>query len=392
MNYKKCNNKICRNEYYGLKINYFSQNDEFIFSCLGENGNITYCIFNNDFDYEEINKFENCDSINGYSTLFSNIRNNYYIISDENCTNNIISQHYLIKKIEEEEKEEEEEEIKNKEENEREEEEMTEEINEYKCKLKKCEICDRKSEIKNLCKKCNFLDKYYPIKFSSTLNNYIDCFNETTKPSNFYLNNNYYEPCFENCATCEYGGNEINNNCSSCEVGFIFKPDSNDLKNCLIKCQYYYYYTYYDQYKCTINYHCPDEYNLLIDKKGKCINNCSLDENYTFQYNGECLTECPKNTSDRDNDSICKDDNINKCLRSERDIIISNENITEEDIEKLAKNYAKEFSYTSNHISSFKYNNYEIVFYKNNECITNLSLEIPKVYLGKCYEKIQNHY
>ena len=252
MDYLDCNNKICRNEYYGLKINYYSFKDEFIFSCLGEIGNITYCIFNNKFDYNGINQFEKCDKINGYSTLFSNLTNKYYIISDEVCNNKIIPHHHLNETIkvieeeerEEEEKEEEEEEIKN--ENEVEE-EVTEEIIDYKCKLKKCEICDKNSEKKNLCKKCNLSDKYYPIKISSSLsfelNDYIDCFNETTKPSNFYLNNNYYEPCFERCATCQHGGNGINNNCTSCAIGFILEQDSTDLKNCVIKCQYFYYYT-----------------------------------------------------------------------------------------------------------------------------------------------------
>ena len=165
MDYLDCNNKICRNEYYGLKINYYSFKDEFIFSCLGEIGNITYCIFNNKFDYNEINQFEKCDKINGYSTLFSNLTNKYYIISDEVCNNKIIPHHHLNETIkvieeeerEEEEKEEEEEEIKN--ENEVEE-EVTEEIIDYKCKLKKCEICDKNSEKKNLCKKCNLSDKY----------------------------------------------------------------------------------------------------------------------------------------------------------------------------------------------------------------------------------------
>ena len=508
MNYLNCNNKICRNEYYGLKVNYFPEKDEFISSCLGENGNITYCIFNNNFNYEEINKFENCNNINGYSTVFSNSTNKYYIISDEFCNNENIpfkplkeeekveeeekekeeeieeqkegkekeeeledqeekgeiedwkeeekeqikekkekeereievrkeeeekkeeiekqieieeeikekkekeEREIEIRKEEEEEKEETEEhkekeeykrekeeeeeqivigeEIENKDENEGE-----EEIIEYKCKLKKCKICDKKSEDKNLCKKCNVFDKYYPIKafssFDYELDDYIDCFNEKTKPSNFYLNGNYYKPCFESCASCEYGGNEIDNNCTTCEKGFILKPDS-DLKNCVIKCQYLYYYTYYNQYKCTLDSYCPDEYNLLINDKGKCINNCSLDNIYQFQYNGECLKGCPTNTSDKEYNYLCQDNSINKCVISERDIIISNENITEKDIAILAKNYAKEFSYTDNHISSFRYNNYEIIFYKNNECISNLSLEAPKVDLGRCYEKIQNNY
>ena len=164
------------------------------------------------------------------------------------------------------------------------------------------------------------------------------------------------------------------------------------MNNCVTKCPYFFYYTYYGQYKCTQTSQCPDYYNLFIKEKGKCINNCSLDDIYKYQYNGECLKECPINTTDDNNTFLCKDMNKNKCYLSKRDLIISNENITEKDIEKLARIYANEFSYTDNHISSYIYNNYEIIFYKNTECISDLSLDIPKIDLGECYEKIKNNF
>ena len=52
LDYFNCNNKLCRNKIYGLKINYFSKQEEYIFSCMGNNGNITFCIFNKSFNYE----------------------------------------------------------------------------------------------------------------------------------------------------------------------------------------------------------------------------------------------------------------------------------------------------------------------------------------------------
>ena len=57
LNYFNCNNKLCRNEIYGLKINYFSNKKEYIFSCTGINGNITFCIFDKSYKYKEINRF-----------------------------------------------------------------------------------------------------------------------------------------------------------------------------------------------------------------------------------------------------------------------------------------------------------------------------------------------
>ena len=68
--------------------------------------------------------------------------------------------------------------------------------------------------------------------------------NELTKPSNFYFNKNNldYEPCYLTCASCEYGGNSKENNCTSCDgVYFIKNPEEEYSSNCLIKCKYFYY-------------------------------------------------------------------------------------------------------------------------------------------------------
>ena len=62
------------------------------------------------------------------------------------------------------------------------------------------------------------------------------------------------------------------------------------------------------------------------------------------------------------------------------------------EIEKLVKSYVKAFFYTDNHISLFIYNNYEIAIYKNYLCISSLSLKIPSVDIGECYEKIKENY
>ena len=61
-------------------------------------------------------------------------------------------------------------------------------------------------------------------------------------------------------------------------------------------------------------------------------------------------------------------------------------------IEKIAKNYAKEFQYTDNHISVYKNNIYSITLYKNAECISDLNLTIPQIDFGECYKKVQNNH
>ena len=58
----------------------------------------------------------------------------------------------------------------------------------------------------------------------------------------------------------------------------------------------------------------------------------------------------------------------------------------------LAKTYAKEFSYTKNHVSEFKNSEYNIIIYKNSDCITELSLTMPKVDFKNCYNKVKEYY
>ena len=436
----KCDENICRNEYYGLKV-IFTENREFVFGCSGNNGNITLCIFDSNFNSKKkIIKLEECTDIEGYSIIYSNNENEYYILSDEACSgiaNNAQDIQNTIFEIEEEKEEKIEEEIEEEKEEEKEkekEEEKEEEIEEEKeeekgeeieeekeeekdeekeeeieadieekieeekeeeeekenekgekedekeekedkkeqCQLEKCLKCDKKSISKNLCIKCNNIKGYYSIKISSSYENkiqeindinYIDCFNDKTKPSRFYFNNisKNFEQCFERCASCEYGGNEKNNNCTSCDIGFTFSRDSKNLNNCVIKCPNY-YYKYYGSYKCTITSQCPENYFLLIEEKKKCINNCSFDDIYKYQYNGECLKSCPLNTSDNNNDYKCKDINKDICSLNKKEIILSEKNIIDNDIGLIAKRYTNEFDYTDNHVSSFN-----ILLYKNKE-------------------------
>jgi hypothetical protein len=119
---------------------------------------------------------------------------------------------------------------------------------------------------------------------------YIECVNNITKPSNFYLNKETksYKSCYELCATCNYGGDDYENNCTTCETEYIKNPDLPNSVNCVMQCDYLYYYTKYNLYKCTDSPICPDDFNLLVKEKGKCIDNCKNDEIFQYQYNGQC--------------------------------------------------------------------------------------------------------
>ena len=231
-------------------------------------------------------------------------------------------------------------------------------------------------------------------KINKLFDQYIDCVNNITKPENFYFNkeNQDYEPCFLTCGACEYGGNHIENNCTLCGINYRNQPDVINSTNCVLKCNYLYYYTYYGQYKCTEALLCPKDYSIFIPEKKKCINDCIKDDIYLYQYNGECLYECPNNTN---NESfICKDIDTddNKCIIVEKDLLPIDERLIEYQSEILAKNYAKEFTYTNNHVSIYTNNIYSIVIYKNDECIKELSIEIIKIDFNECKENIKYNF
>ena len=190
-----CNNNLCKKRLYSLKVYYFPENEEFIFSCSGNNGNVSLCIFNNNFEYESLMfNLDECFNIEGYSNIYKDGK--YYIISENSCSGipKYIQNNKETTKIEEEKEEEEQEKEEENKEEEKEREEDVEEINNYNCKINKCKTCDKKSEENNLCIKCNNNNGFYPLNISSLFeyenynNKYVDCFNEKTKPQIYYFN------------------------------------------------------------------------------------------------------------------------------------------------------------------------------------------------------------
>ena len=136
---------------------------------------------------------------------------------------------------------------------------------------------------------------------------------------------------------------------------------------------------------------CPEDYNLLIREKRKCIDNCQKDSIYKYQYNGECYVKCPKDTNEDNIDHICKVINIESCTMSSSQFEL-NDFLKEGGVEKIAKTYAKEFNYTTKHISLLKNEVYSIMLYKDKDCINELGLSMPEIDFGECYEKVQYEY
>ena len=150
----------------------------------------------------------------------------------------------------------------------------------------------------------------YPIEIKEAIfHKKIICFEEL--PENYYLDNNdnIYKECYNTCITCTKSGNETINNCDECINNYIFLNESCvPPKNCYIDCIFYFYFNEMNQYVCTESNICPPAYNLLIEQKQKCIDECKKDDEYSFNYNNSCIKECPENTKIDVDEKKCLDE------------------------------------------------------------------------------------
>ena len=268
-----------------------------------------------------------------------------------------------------------------------------EEINDSIQDTIKKEYCKDHKQIKNSEGECicDNSNDYYPIKYENTIFN-AQCYNKETKPNNFFFNkkNNIFEICYKNCQSCNDNGNDNENNCTSCINNYIFIPDVDNTTNCVPKCNYYYYFSLYKIYSCTTYFKCPEEAKFLIRNKNKCIDSCSKDKIYKYQYSGECLEKCPDDMNV--NVFKCEIKNINSCSLSIFELNLTIDEVETINMDYFSKNYVEEFNYTNNQIINYTNEEYSLIIYKNSSCIRELSLTIPTIDFGECYEKIKLAY
>ena len=263
----------------------------------------------------------------------------------------------------------------------------------YKCPIN-CLECNEDILPLNLCTQCNEKEGYY--KSIPTLINgtkYYKCYNQETKPSNYYFNleKQYYEPCYSKCKTCDFQGNEEINNCTSCKNNYIFKPDETNSTNCVLKCRFYYYFIF-GQYFCTENNQCPLEASLLIRNRSQCIDNCKNDNQYKLRYNYECLSKCPEDTEEN-KDNICEMRNKKKCY-SYMDFLqnVDFDSLKSDNFSILIKKYIAGFNGSDYHVDFYQSQNYTLTIYKKNECLKELEMTSSIIDFGECYKKIQKQY
>ena len=127
---------------------------------------------------------------------------------------------------------------------------------------------------------CKMIDKFF--NYEQT-----NCINQI--PDGFYLNNselNTIDKCYSKCKSCnksEYGNEQ---NCIECILNYTFIKDSIYQNNCYEICEKYYYFDSLNEYHCCNE--CPTNYKL-VPEKNKCINNCSNDDTYKYEYNNKCI-------------------------------------------------------------------------------------------------------
>ena len=124
-------------------------------------------------------------------------------------------------------------------------------------------------------------------------------------PDGYYLDNDLYKKCYLTCNKCNIGGNKLNHNCLECKDNFIFRKNNLNITNCYEKYDNNYYFDKFNEYKCTKDDKCPDEYNKLILNDKKCIDDCSNDDKYKYNYKNKCYHKCPSGTIINETNYIC---------------------------------------------------------------------------------------
>ncbi len=104
-------------------------------------------------------------------------------------------------------------------------------------KVKNCHIgCFSCSEYESSddenhkCTSCDNAEKYYISKDFGDGN--YNCENEDTYEGHYVVNNERFADCHENCKTCKFGGNNLNQNCTSCKSDYYLKIDELSTGNC----------------------------------------------------------------------------------------------------------------------------------------------------------------
>ena len=165
--------------------------------------------------------------------------------------------------------------------------------------ITKCSNYSIESILNDLCISC--IEPFYPIENDpANKNTFIKCYNNQ---KGYYLDeaDKLYKKCYPSCELCGKKGTNPNHKCISCNKDYFYELNVFDWLNCYQNCEFYFYYnSINDKYYCTPDLSCPENINkLLIPEKNKCIDDCSKDSDYPYEFRKTCFKECPKNISEK---------------------------------------------------------------------------------------------
>ena len=270
---------------------------------------------------------------------------------------------------------------------------------------RQCKLCNTSSvNNNNSCISCN--DSYYQkIDEDLNINSYVKCYNRI---QGYYLDNIdlYFKPCYGSCKTCEINGSEIFHNCTKCDNNYTYNFSLGNYTNCFQEETYYYFDINNTQYHFIYDSTCPYNYNKLIFPKKQCIENCSLDNTYKYEFRKHCYDQCPSDSKKSENksnycDPICPFNKPFEIIETQE--CVENCNISFLYNKKCRLNYDKtnadlfwnninkeiiseEFNFSeinNNNDILFEENNMSIIITKENKNLTNLE---------ECEFMLRNYY
>ena len=288
-----------------------------------------------------------------------------------------------------------------------------------KCNKEKCSTCSIESLNHDLCVECSENKNYYPkLNDPNNFGTYIDCHKNLKK---YFLNGNIYEPCYESCLQCYKNKVDKFHNCKTCDIGYNFIIEySGSNFNCYQNCTFYHYFDYVKtKYYWTKKKKCPDKFSKLIPYTNECISNCTIYDEYRYEFRNQCLKNCPIYTENINYfcKIICTKEfpfeivKIQQCVSNctinefENNICIinyvnneTNENVDNDFVNNIKRDLIN--GYNSSKIDEGKdvvlqqkNSKVKIIIsstenQKNNENVKN----ITSINLGECETKLKEHY
>jgi len=206
------------------------------------------------------------------------------------------------------------------------------------------------------------------------------CYDKT--PEHYYLDldNKIFKKCYNTCATCDKGGNGTNHNCQECKNGYDKYENPMNISNCYPKCEYYYYFDSSNNFSCTSDYKCPNDFPKLIKEKKQCVKIQNIENTAVL----DDISTSIKEVKDESIENTVTFDGISTSIK---------EVIDERDkrIDTFRENLAN-FNISKNEdIMETKDNvQYQITTTDNQK--NNINKNVSTIDLGTCEEKLKNIY